>query len=93
VSALNTLVGAIWSSSNEVFPLTTFAPVFAAEDVDYSLGGQSSERARAENRALLEELDRRKGARSLAVPTDDTKVRARLRELEHPITLFGERVC
>ncbi|KAF8317749.1 WD40-repeat-containing domain protein [Cantharellus anzutake] len=61
------------------------------DDVDYSLGGQSSERARAESRALLEELDRRKGARSLAVPTDDAKVRVRLREIGQPITLFGER--
>jgi len=33
------------------------------------------------------------GARShLAVPTDDGRVRARLREIGEPITLFGERV-
>jgi len=63
------------------------------EDVDYALGGSSSERARAENQALLDELEKKRKARSIAVPTDDTRVRARLRELGEPITLFGERVC
>jgi U4/U6 small nuclear ribonucleoprotein PRP4 len=51
-----------------------------------------SERARLENQALLDELERKKRARALAVPTDDGRVRARLRELGEPITLFGERV-
>lgn len=51
-----------------------------------------SERARQENRMLLDELERKKKARSLAVPTDDNKVKARLREIGEPITLFGERV-
>jgi U4/U6 small nuclear ribonucleoprotein PRP4 len=48
--------------------------------------------ARAENKMILDELERKKKARSMAVPTDDTKVRARLREIGEPITLFGERV-
>ena len=51
-----------------------------------------SERARIENQLLLDELDRKKLARKLAVPTDDNRVKARLRELGEPITLFGERV-
>lgn len=51
-----------------------------------------SERARLENKMLLDELERKKKARSLAVPTDDNKVKARLREIGEPITLFGERV-
>lgn len=51
-----------------------------------------SERARIENKVLLDELERKKKARSLAVPTDDNKVKARLREIGEPITLFGERV-
>lgn len=58
------------------------------DDGDY-LG---SERARLENKVILDELERKKKARSLAVPTDDTRVRARLREIGEPITLFGERV-
>lgn len=46
-----------------------------------------------ENQELLEELERKKRARKLAnVPTDDKKVRIRLRELGEPITLFGEGV-
>ena len=54
--------------------------------------GGYGDRARIENQALLDELERKKKARSLAVPTDDARVRARLRELGEPITLFGERV-
>ncbi|KIP08836.1 hypothetical protein PHLGIDRAFT_116960 [Phlebiopsis gigantea 11061_1 CR5-6] len=52
-----------------------------------------SERARQENKMLLDELERKKKARSLAVPTDDNKVKARLREIGEPITLFGERAA
>lgn len=62
------------------------------DDANYALGGSSSERARAENQALLDELERKKKARTMAVPTDDGRVRARLREIGEPITLFGERV-
>ena len=53
---------------------------------------QASERARLENQVLLDELERKKRARNLAVPTDDNRVKARLREIGEPITLFGERV-
>lgn len=51
-----------------------------------------SERARLENKVILDELERKKKARNLAVPTDDNRVKARLREIGEPITLFGERV-
>lgn len=51
-----------------------------------------SERARMENQVILDELERKKKARTLAVPTDDKLVKARLREIGEPITLFGERV-
>jgi hypothetical protein len=52
-----------------------------------------SERARRENEVVLKELDRKKMARTgMAVPTDDNRVKARLREIGEPITLFGERV-
>jgi len=40
--------------------------------------------------SLLKELERKKRARHLAVPTDDKKVKLMLRELGHPICLFGE---
>ncbi|KAJ3994098.1 U4/U6 snRNP-specific spliceosomal protein [Lentinula boryana] len=50
-----------------------------------------SERARMENQVMLDELERKKKARNIAVPTDDNRVKARLREIGEPITLFGER--
>jgi U4/U6 small nuclear ribonucleoprotein PRP4 len=56
-------------------------------DTNFSMGG-GSER----ERAILDELERKKKARSLAVPTDDNRVKQELRRLEKPITLFGERV-
>lgn len=40
--------------------------------------------------AILSQFDRKKRAAAIAVPTDDGRVRARLRELGEPITLFGE---
>jgi U4/U6 small nuclear ribonucleoprotein PRP4 len=52
-----------------------------------------TERAKLENQVILDELERKKKARTLAVPTDDNRVKARLREIGEPITLFGERVC
>jgi U4/U6 small nuclear ribonucleoprotein PRP4 len=58
-------------------------------DRNYELntgGGVAPEKASA----ILEQFDRKRRLATLAVPTDDGKVRARLRELEKPITLFGE---
>jgi U4/U6 small nuclear ribonucleoprotein PRP4 len=54
--------------------------------------GGYGDKARLENLAALEELERKKRARATAVPTDDGRVRAKLREIGEPITLFGERV-
>jgi U4/U6 small nuclear ribonucleoprotein PRP4 len=53
---------------------------------------QGTERARLENKVILDELERKKKARTMAVPTDDNRVKLRLREIGEPITLFGERV-
>lgn len=47
--------------------------------------------ARAEQKELMEMLDARARARSMAIPTDDAKVRWRLRSLDEPVTCFGER--
>lgn len=55
--------------------------------------GLAAEYARQETQALLEELERKKRARAIAVPTDDGRVKKRLRELGQPITLFGERAA
>ena len=66
------------------------------EDIQEATGyeqGLAAEYARQENQAILEELERKKRARSIAVPTDDGRVRKRLRDLGEPITLFGERAA
>ena len=47
--------------------------------------------AHPETARILQELDAKKTARRLAVPTKDLDVRARLREEGEPVTLFGER--
>ncbi|KAI8805824.1 WD40-repeat-containing domain protein [Cladochytrium replicatum] len=52
--------------------------------------GEGGRHARAEQQAILAELERKKLARSIAVPTDDKRVRERLRELGEPQTCFGE---
>lgn len=54
--------------------------------------GTGQEIARAEAQASEDMFERRKVLRALAVPTDDTKVRERLRAMALPMTLFGERV-
>lgn len=53
---------------------------------------ESSVRAREKHQAVLDEFERKKRARSIAVPTDDGRVRAKLRELGEPQCLFGEGV-
>lgn len=40
--------------------------------------------------ALLSQFDRKRRAAAIAVPTDDGKVRAQLRSMGEPMTLFGE---
>ena len=40
--------------------------------------------------AILSQFSRRRRAAAIAVPTDDGRVRSRLREMGEPITLFGE---
>jgi U4/U6 small nuclear ribonucleoprotein PRP4 len=49
-------------------------------------GGVAPEKASA----ILSQFDRKRRLAQVAVPTDDGKVKARLRELGEPITLFGE---
>ena len=53
---------------------------------------ETSKKAREEHQAILDEFERKKRARTLAVPTDDGRVRAKLRELGEPQCLFGEGV-
>ncbi|KAF3928225.1 hypothetical protein AA313_de0207112 [Arthrobotrys entomopaga] len=40
--------------------------------------------------AIIQQFDKKKRAAAITVPTDDARVRSKLRELGEPITLFGE---
>ncbi|KAF8062934.1 hypothetical protein HT031_003773 [Scenedesmus sp. PABB004] len=52
---------------------------------------EASMREREEQEKLLREFEMRRRIRGTVVPTDDGKVRAMLRALGEPITLFGEK--
>lgn len=58
------------------------------DDGNYNIptGGANQEKASA----VLAQFERKRFAQTIAVPTDDNKVRLRLREHGEPITLFGE---
>ncbi|RKP11168.1 U4/U6 snRNP-specific spliceosomal protein [Thamnocephalis sphaerospora] len=62
----------------------------AVAEEEYHELPESSLRARAEQEHLMNEFERQRRARTLAVPTDDGRVKARLREIGEPICLFGE---
>ncbi|KAK7752821.1 hypothetical protein SLS62_005163 [Diatrype stigma] len=59
-------------------------------DTDYDIPGAGAGIAPEKASALLSQFERKRRAATMAVPTDDGRVRARLRELGEPITLFGE---
>ncbi|KAK3694702.1 WD40-repeat-containing domain protein [Podospora appendiculata] len=61
-------------------------------DRDYDIPGAGAGMAPEKASALLSQFERRRLAATIAVPTDDGRVRAKLRELGHPVTLFGEDV-
>ncbi|KAK9467611.1 WD40-repeat-containing domain protein [Lipomyces arxii] len=52
---------------------------------DYTMSGTNMKA-----QTYLDELSRRRKAKQIAVPTDDSQIRMRLRELGEPITLFAE---
>ncbi|KAI3471637.1 hypothetical protein Pfo_028287 [Paulownia fortunei] len=52
---------------------------------------EESRQARERQEKAVQELMMKRRAAALAVPTNDNAVRARLRRLGEPITLFGER--
>ena len=72
------------------YPTVTTPDHLVALDREYDIpsatAGVASERASA----ILSQFGRKRRAAQTAVPTDDGQVRARLRELGEPITLFGE---
>ena len=71
--------------------LFLFLKSIKAENTEYELS-ESSKKVRDDHQAILDEFERKKRARTLAVPTDDGRVRTRLKELGEPQCLFGEGV-
>ncbi|ODH45211.1 hypothetical protein ACO22_00324 [Paracoccidioides brasiliensis] len=59
-------------------------------DRDYDMPSATAGIAPEKASAILSQFSRRRRAAAIAVPTDDGRVRARLRELGQPITLFAE---
>ncbi|KKZ65036.1 serine/threonine-protein kinase PRP4 [[Emmonsia] crescens] len=59
-------------------------------DRDYDMPSAAAGIPPEKASAILSQFSRRRRAAAIAVPTEDGRVRARLRELGHPITLFGE---
>ncbi|RKU46083.1 hypothetical protein DL546_004714 [Coniochaeta pulveracea] len=59
-------------------------------DHDYDLPATASGIAPEKASALLSQFERKRLIASIVVPTDDGRVRAKLRELGEPVTLFGE---
>lgn len=59
-------------------------------DQDYELPASAAGIPAERASAILSQFERKRRAAAMAVPTDDTRVRARLREFGEPITLFGE---
>lgn len=52
---------------------------------------EASNKERIEQEKLLQEYELRRKAKSVVVPTDDGRVRQMLRQINEPITLFGEK--
>jgi U4/U6 small nuclear ribonucleoprotein PRP4 len=59
-------------------------------DRDYDIPTTTTGIAPEKASALLSQFERKRLAASIPVPTDDGRVRAKLRELGEPMTLFGE---
>ncbi|GAM90870.1 hypothetical protein ANO11243_089160 [Dothideomycetidae sp. 11243] len=60
-------------------------------DTDYYLPATQTGGPSAKASAVLAEFSRKRKAAAIAVPTDDGHVRTRLRQMDEPMTLFGER--
>jgi len=66
------------------------------EDMGDDVGGtyelpEASRKEQAAQERLIQELELKQKMKAVVVPTDDKRVRAMLRQLGEPVTLFGER--
>ncbi|KAI9819472.1 MAG: hypothetical protein M1827_006920 [Pycnora praestabilis] len=59
-------------------------------DRDYLMPSAQAGVAPEKASAIMSQFSRRRRAAAIAVPTDDGRVRSRLREMGEPVTLFGE---
>lgn len=77
-----------------IAPIPTFRPRTAAslnpDHEDYEISDESRLARERHEKSVQDHLLKRQ-AFAMAVPTNDVSVRARLRRLGEPITLFGER--
>jgi U4/U6 small nuclear ribonucleoprotein PRP4 len=64
--------------------------ICAALDRDYEMPSATAGIAPERASAILSQFQRKRRAAAIAVPTDDGRVRGRLREMGEPVTLFGE---
>lgn len=64
--------------------------IVSGSTVEYEIS-EESRQVRERQEKAMQELMMKRRATALAVPTNDMAVRARLRRLGEPITLFGER--
>ncbi|KAH8170236.1 WD domain, g-beta repeat domain-containing protein [Sarocladium implicatum] len=60
------------------------------DDHDYDIPMDGTGAGPEKASAIMNQFNRKRLAATMTVPTDDTRVRARLREMGEPITLFGE---
>ncbi|KAF9358390.1 hypothetical protein BGX26_001849 [Mortierella sp. AD094] len=94
VEARNRQAAAVAASANVASAITSSAPTTTTLDdlkADDSLEhSDSSKRAREQQSEMMERFERQKRARTIAVPTEDKKVREKLRELGEPQALFAE---
>ena len=84
------LTAAMHQPQRAVLSASASTTVASAEPQYYELT-DSARVERERQAAELAAIELRRRARSITVPTNDIHVRRRLRELQQPITLFGER--
>jgi U4/U6 small nuclear ribonucleoprotein PRP4 len=74
----------------EAEPMTGIALEDLRDDHDYDMPASAAGVPSGKASAILNQFNRKRLAATIAVPTDDGRVRTKLREMGEPATLFGE---